>query len=65
NVGADALHEASSHTEAFAVTTDILAGAALVCAGVSLWLTLDRSAPSAPSTALRVSPRGVALSGSF
>jgi hypothetical protein len=62
------LDRRSNEVRDLALATDILAGAALVSAGVTLVATLTRSAPKAPETAsLRIVPslREVRLSCSF
>ena len=54
----------------FGIATDVLTGAAVVAGGVSLWLTLRSSGSTekqpAPATVQAgITPRGVALSGTF
>lgn len=50
---ADELSSAAGKTTAFAVVTDVLAGAALVAGGISLYVTLSRPSPSENATAAR------------
>lgn len=67
DVGADALEQASSRASSFALATDILAAAALVSGGISLWFTLDSASPAAATPAAQVglSPGRITLSGRF
>ncbi len=60
------LDQASGRTRTLALTTDVLAGATLVAAGVSTWLTLREPQP-APSAGVQVGvgPGGVGVAGSF
>lgn len=63
------LGTAQSRMRAFALTTDILAGAAVIAGGVSIYLTLtspkkERGA-SAPSARLGFAPMGLILDGAF
>lgn len=68
------LEDQRSRVRALAITTDVLIGAAALSAGVSLYFTIresssssstDEAAPSAGTTALRVSPTGLSLDGTF
>lgn len=65
------LDDKKSTVTALAVTTDVLIGAAVLCAGISLYFTIRDSkddapeAAPAPSTALKVSPGGLSVVGSF
>jgi hypothetical protein len=59
-----------STVTALAVTTDVLIGAAVLTAGISLYFTIrdsksDEAPEAATSTALRVSPNGLTVVGSF
>ena len=61
---ASRLDDDASKTTRLSVTTDILLGAAILGAGVSLWLTLTRPS-GARATALRSNGRDLGLGGSF
>ena len=66
----DGLDSAHDRTVGYALATDILAGAAVVAGGISLYFTV-KAATSSPSTGktgttrVVVAPRGVRLVGSF
>lgn len=60
------LDDSESRAIAFALTTDILAGAAVVCAGVAVVIWATRPSRSEPSgVALTVGPASAQLAGSF
>ncbi|QRN99840.1 PEGA domain-containing protein [Archangium violaceum] len=61
------LDQASGRTRTLALTTDVLAGATLVAAGVSTWLTFLREPEPASSADVQVGvgPGGVGVAGSF
>jgi hypothetical protein len=70
NVGSSALEDASGKSKTLALTTDILAGAAIVAGGISLYLTLQRGSEAgasqpAGSVQLGIAPNGLRLLGSF
>ncbi len=66
-----ALDDASGKTKVFSMTADILAAAAVIGGGVSLYYTLkgptreNTSTASMPHTDLAILPTGVALRGAF
>jgi len=65
-VGSDALQSASDRTSSLALATDILAAAAIVSGGISLWFTLDSPGPAgSPSAQVGLSPGRLTLSGRF
>ncbi|NUP10845.1 MAG: hypothetical protein HOW73_32780 [Polyangiaceae bacterium] len=63
------LEDQKSRVTGLAIATDVLIGAAVLSAGVTLYFTIkesssdDEAAPA--TTALRVSPNGLALTGTF
>jgi hypothetical protein len=62
--GPDELRDRARQTRQLALATDILTGATVVAAGVSLYLTLSRPRRG-EGLALRIAPRAVALGGAF
>jgi len=63
----DEIEDARSSTKALTLTTDVLGGAAIVSAGFTTYFALSRKPGTAatPTTALRLTPGGAVLSGSF
>jgi hypothetical protein len=62
------IHSTHQTTVTLALVSDILTGAAVATGGVTLYLTLARTRPAAPSAShaeLRVGPGSIALSGAF
>ncbi len=65
---ARSLNDASSRTHAYALATDVLAGAAFVAGGLTLYWTLTTDGTpdqQKPSVQMRLAPNGAALSGTF
>jgi len=65
NVAPSELDDSNSRAKTFALTTDILGGAAIVCAGVATVLWLSTPSESAPQVGLRVGPSAASLVGQF
>lgn len=63
----DDIEDARSRTQTFALTTDVLGGAAILGAGLATYFAISRKPadPASPSASLRLSPGGAALTGTF
>lgn len=62
----DDIEDARSSTRTLALATDVLGGAAIIGAGFTTYFALTRKSDgAAPTTALRPTPNGAVLTGSF
>jgi len=65
NASPSELEDTHSRAKTFALTTDILGGAAIVCAGVATVLWFSKPNEAAPQVGLRVGPSAASLVGQF